>query len=118
MPPPVPIDVGPRAVWTLNRMAPTAYALLLAIHYVFPVLNWGSHWGTPWDTFCLMGVWAWCGWQWLRHGEKVAASWDEGLHTVNADCDVTLVTDAEADRNGEPLPSPHHPVAPSAHDPS
>ena len=23
-----------------------------------------------WDTFTLAGVWAWCGWQWLRHGEK------------------------------------------------
>jgi hypothetical protein len=22
--------------------------------------------GTPWDTFCLLALWAWCGWLWLR----------------------------------------------------
>ena len=78
LPPPVPLHVGPRAVWTLNRLAPTAFVLLLLIHYLFPVLGLGSHWGTPWDTFTLAGVWAWCGWQWLRHGEKVATSWEDG----------------------------------------
>jgi hypothetical protein len=20
----------------------------------------------PFDTFCLLALWAWCGWQWLR----------------------------------------------------
>src|SRR5581483_3223788 len=51
LPPPVPVRLAPRAVWTLNRLAPTAFVLMLLIHYLFPVLGWGSHWGTPWDTF-------------------------------------------------------------------
>jgi hypothetical protein len=75
--PPLPLQIAPRAVWTLNRMAPTAFALLLIAHYIFPSLGLGSQWGTPWDTFILTGVWAWCGWQWLRHGEKIAVSWDD-----------------------------------------
>lgn len=103
LPPPVSLDLTPRGVWALNRMAPTAYFLLVAIQYVFPVLGWGSHWGTPWDTFCLMGVWAWCGWQWLRRGEKVATAWEDGEPEEPA-IDVTLVT--EEGKNGEAAPPP------------
>jgi hypothetical protein len=98
LPPSAPLDVPPGAVWTLNRLAPTAWVLLLLIHYLFPVLNWGSHWGTPWDTLTLAGVWAWCGWQWLRHGNKVAASWEQG-QPAERPVDVVLVSEAE--RNGE-----------------
>src|SRR5205085_47637 len=43
LPPAVPLQLAPRAVWALNRMAPTAFVLLLLIHYLFPVLGWGSH---------------------------------------------------------------------------
>ncbi len=111
LPPPVTLDITPRAVWTLNRMAPTAYGLLVVIQYVFPVLGLGNQWGTPWDTFAFAGAWAWCGWQWLRHGEKVITSWD-GTEPVG---DVPQAS--EADRNGEvtrpagdaiaaPLPAP------------
>jgi hypothetical protein len=76
--PPIPaLATNYRHVWVLNRMLPTAYAGLLIIHYVFPLLDWGTFWGPPWDTYLLMGVWAWCGWQWLKHGEKVATSWDD-----------------------------------------
>jgi arabinofuranan 3-O-arabinosyltransferase len=102
LPPAVPLDLAPRAVWTLNRMAPTAFLLLLVIHYVFPALHWGDHWGTPWDTFTLVGVWAWCGWQWLRHGEKVATKWagDEPVEVA-----FSVVHGIEEERNGEADPA-------------
>jgi hypothetical protein len=80
LPPDVPpLPAGYRHLWVLNRLAPTVYVLIVATHYVFPRLGLGDHKGTPWDTFCLMGLWAWCGWQWLRHGTKVATTWDEGV---------------------------------------
>ncbi len=107
LPPPVLLDVAPRAVWTLNRMAPTAFALLLVIHYIFPVFHWGDHWGPPWDTFALAGVWAWCGWQWLRHGEKVATKWADGEPAAAA---FEVVAIVEAGRNGEATHSPLAPV--------
>ena len=107
LPPPVQFDLTPRAVWTLNRMAPTAFVLLLLIHYVFPILGLGDHWGTPWDTFTLAGVWAWCGWQWLRHGEKVATRWADAEPAASP---FDVVTVSEAERNGEVAPSPLAPV--------
>jgi hypothetical protein len=98
LPPPVVLDLAPRAVWTLNRMAPTAYLLLLLIHYLFPILGWGSQWGEPWDTYTLIGVWAWSGWQWLRHGEKVATSW---VDTEPAEPGFDVVPVGTAEKNGE-----------------
>jgi hypothetical protein len=101
LPPPVVADLTPRAVWTLNRMAPTAFCLLIVIHYLFPVLELGNHWGPPWDTFALAGVWAWCGWQWLRHGDRVATSWGEDAPGESA---FDVVPMGEAERNGEVTP--------------
>src|SRR5262249_20016483 len=98
LPPPAVLDPTPRAVWTLNRMAPTAYLLLLMTHYLSPLLDWGSQWGQPWDTLTLAGVWAWCGWQWLRHGEKVATSWDDGAPPEPA---FDVVPVGAAGKNGE-----------------
>jgi len=103
LPPPVVLQLGPRSIWALNRMAPTAVLLLVLIHYLFPLLGWGSHWGTPWDTFTLAGVWAWCGWQWLRHGEKVATSWGDPEPAALA-LDVELVNGPQ--KNGEATASP------------
>jgi hypothetical protein len=102
LPPAVSVELAPRAVWALNRMAPTAYLLLLATNYLFPSLGLGSHWGTPWDTFILMGVWAWCGWQWLRHGEKVATSWEDG---ETAEPTFEVIRASAAGRNGEAAPA-------------
>jgi hypothetical protein len=107
LPPPVTVDLTPRAVWTLNRMAPSVFCLLVLIHYLFPVLGLGSQWGTPWDTFALAGAWAWCGWQWLRHGEKVATSWGDA-EPSEAAFDVMQVSGAG--KNGEATSSPLSPV--------
>jgi hypothetical protein len=27
----------------------------------------------PWETFCLIALWSWCGWRWLRE-DKVSAA--------------------------------------------
>src|SRR5207244_1569091 len=102
LPPPVQLDLAPRAVWTLNRMAPTAFLLLLLIHYLFPILGWGSHWGTPWDTFTLAGVWAWSCWQWSSNGEKVAT---KGADAEPAEPPNNVVPISEAERNAEPVSS-------------
>ncbi|HEX5271876.1 MAG TPA: glycosyltransferase family 87 protein, partial [Gemmataceae bacterium] len=98
LPPPVITALGPRAVWTLNRLAPTTVVLLLVVHYLFPVLGWGDAWGAPWDTFLLAGVWAWSGWQWLRHGEMVATKWADDEPAGAA---FELVPEVGAGRNGE-----------------
>ncbi len=100
--PDLPLAIAPRAVWTLNRMAPTALALLLACQYLFPSLGLGSQWGTPWDTLILAGVWIWCGWQWLRHGEKIAMSWDE--------TEPAVAMAGAPTKNREVAPSPLSPV--------
>ncbi len=71
------LSIGYQHVWVLNRLAPTAYVFLVATQYLFPHLRLGSHWGPPWDTFCLIALWLWCGWQWLCHGEKVATNWSD-----------------------------------------
>jgi hypothetical protein len=70
-----PMEIEYRSVWVLNRLAPTMVVFLVATQHVFPYVGLGSYWGPPWDTFGLMALWLWCGWQWLRHGEKVASSW-------------------------------------------
>jgi hypothetical protein len=110
LPPPVQPRLGPRAVWTLNRMAPSAFALLLLIHYLFPILGWGSQWGTPWDTFTLAGVWAWCAWQWLHRGEKVATSWPDA-GPAESGLDVMLA--ATPGKNGEVASSADESFSPS-----
>jgi hypothetical protein len=98
LPPAVGVDLTPRAVWTLNRMAPSVFVLLVVIHYIFPIFGLGNHWGTPWDTFALAAAWAWSGWQWLRHGEKVATGW-EGDEAVESGFGVMLLE--ATGKNGE-----------------
>jgi hypothetical protein len=83
IPEPVRADIGPRAVAVLNSAVLTFVALLLLIersfNYVgvvatvsigalptdgaFPnPLKFSTHQhGTPWDTFVLLGLWAYCG---------------------------------------------------------
>jgi hypothetical protein len=30
--------------------------------------------GYPWDTYCLIVLWLWCGWQWMKHNGKISGS--------------------------------------------
>jgi hypothetical protein len=66
LPPPAP-TLAPRAghLWVINRLVPTAVVFLTTTSYVFPVIGLGIH-GFAYDTTCLLGIWLWCGWQWLR----------------------------------------------------
>jgi hypothetical protein len=58
--PPV-LRVGYHNIWVFNRMAPSLTVLLLATVWVFYPLHWGTYYGPPWDTYCLMVLWLWCG---------------------------------------------------------
>ena len=86
-PPPLEaFPAGPTSVAVLNRLVPSLLVLLLAIEHLFPALNvfvtvkagvpgigYTSPDGTistllstPWDAYCLLVLWLWCGWQWVR----------------------------------------------------
>jgi hypothetical protein len=90
LPPPVQVEVPARNLWVWNRFVPTMLALLLVIEHVFPTLDAGltAHVGAlsprylmlnsgvyvggfPWDTFCMIVLWLWCGWQWLKQGRTL-----------------------------------------------
>lgn len=79
-PDPVPVSAGPRTVAVLNSLVLTLVVLLIAIEHVFPMLGVGvtatvgflpagknlfvtdtGGSGPPWDTLCLIALWAWCG---------------------------------------------------------
>ncbi len=45
---------------------PSLVLLLLLTHYLFPFVLPRSLARMPWETFCLMAMWLWCGWLWLR----------------------------------------------------
>jgi hypothetical protein len=51
--------------WILNRAEPTILVLLFATVYVFPLLGLGLR-ALPYDTFCAIVLWLWCGWLILR----------------------------------------------------
>jgi hypothetical protein len=80
---------GYESVWVLNSFVLTLLAALLVIQCLFPLLDleavvsvgflktsseavapalrfYTRLNGTPWDTFCLMALWVWCGWRCLR----------------------------------------------------
>jgi hypothetical protein len=94
MPPAVPpLAARHGHVWVLNSFTLTLIALLYATEHAlrnmgvevmasgrflqsWPVVasvplkqpvKFSTEWmGTPTDTFCLLVLWLWCGWQWLR----------------------------------------------------
>src|SRR5205823_14516721 len=78
-PDPVPMPAGPRTVAVLNSLVLTLVMLLLVIEHIFPMLGIGvtatigflpegknlfvtdtGGSGPPWDTLCLIVLWAWC----------------------------------------------------------
>lgn len=88
-PPSVPLIEAPaRHLWVWNRFVPTMLAVLLVIEHAFPSLDAALTarvgmlspqlmmfstapyvGGYPWDTYCLIVLWLWCGWQWLKQGK-------------------------------------------------
>jgi hypothetical protein len=67
LPPRPPLlQVGYRNIWVFNRMFPTLTVLLLLTQPLCPVLGLGGYFGPPWDTFVILALWLWAGWQWLR----------------------------------------------------
>jgi hypothetical protein len=66
-----------RSMVVLNRVFPTLLLLVLLTQPLFPALNLGSYFGPPWDTWVLMAMWLWAGWQWLR-SPPPAAEYTQG----------------------------------------
>jgi arabinofuranan 3-O-arabinosyltransferase len=61
-PPPVPLLPGGLALrWVRNPLPPLLLLLLLAVP---PLLIWhdSTYHFPPVDTFCVLALWAWCGW--------------------------------------------------------
>lgn len=88
-PPPPLLAAGYGNVWVLNSMALNLFAFLLATNVVLPPLGFGLYSG-PWDTYCLMALWLWSGWLWMRQPDP--AVWPAG----------------EASRDGQPVGSGVH----------
>jgi arabinofuranan 3-O-arabinosyltransferase len=65
-------DAAKQQVWLLNRMVPTLLLLVALTGNWLQTIGFCPIFGTPWDTFCLMALWMWCGWRWLRDGEETA----------------------------------------------
>lgn len=80
------LQIGYRRLCVRNSMTLTLIALLV-ISYLLPVLDIEiaisapafryvpiplpirfstAYAGTPWPTFCVVALWLWCGWVWLR----------------------------------------------------
>jgi hypothetical protein len=90
-PPPPTVAAGYRHVWILNRMVPTLVALIFGAAYVMPGV-WMNLTIFPYDTLCIVLLWLWCGWLWLRAADKPAE---------RESCPETL-------RKDLPLPAPVH----------
>jgi hypothetical protein len=79
--------IGYRQICVLNSMTLSLLVLLAITEFMFPGLGISVSVsapalkegpiplplkystglvGTPWNTFCLMALWLWCGWLWLR----------------------------------------------------
>jgi hypothetical protein len=65
-PPPLP-HIAPQRqhVWVLNSMTLTLITALLSTAYVLPLFGVGLR-AAPFDTYCLMALWLWCGWLVIR----------------------------------------------------
>jgi hypothetical protein len=66
----VPLLRGRPAIWVFNQ-APLYFLVMLWLtEHAFP--GWGlgpgtaKYWHEPWDTYCLILLWIWCGGRWLR----------------------------------------------------
>jgi hypothetical protein len=67
------LERGQRSLWVVNRAVPTLVLLLIALP---PLMEWiylewvhKPHHQPPFDTFCLLALWAWCVWTWARTPE-------------------------------------------------
>jgi hypothetical protein len=53
-------------IWLLHLMPPLWLAALMVIEHSLPKFGLGPDVGNePWDTYCVMAVWLWCGLAWL-----------------------------------------------------
>jgi hypothetical protein len=70
--PPTPLPIVPayRHIWVVNSGTLHLVGLLLLIPYLSIHYGIGGKFGTPWETFCLMALWLWCAWRWLREGQR------------------------------------------------
>jgi hypothetical protein len=68
-PPPLPLLAGGTAPrWVRNSFVLTLLVPLCALPSLSFAIDPTGH-GPPFETFCVLVLWAWCGWQWMR-GER------------------------------------------------
>jgi hypothetical protein len=91
-PPPLPLMAEGRDVrWVINPLPPLLLMLLLVLT---PLMIWcdPSYHFPPVDTFCILALWAWCGWVvWRKEASEEAP--------------VTLRAAANQDENPYAAPS-------------
>jgi hypothetical protein len=55
-----------RQTWVWNSVAASLVLLLLLTQPLRQLQRLGSPFDQPWDTFCLLALWLWCGRLWLQ----------------------------------------------------
>src|SRR5207249_3810651 len=55
-------DDASQPPWLLNRMVPTLVLALAVVGNWVHAFDLCPTFGTPWDTYCLLALWFWCGW--------------------------------------------------------
>jgi hypothetical protein len=63
--PAVPLLPGGRGRWVWNPLPPLLLVLLIGLPHLAYQLTRDMIF-PPWDTYCLLALWLWSGWAWLR----------------------------------------------------
>jgi hypothetical protein len=63
--------VGP---WVINRMIPTLTVILIVMPNLLYQILQVDAFNVPADTVCIVLIWLWCGWLWLKGPEEPTAS--------------------------------------------
>ncbi len=67
---------GPIRWWLRNPIPATVVVLLIALPHAADAVDYlrtggrPTYHSPPFDTFCLLALWGWCGWRWLWMGER------------------------------------------------
>jgi hypothetical protein len=75
LPPFALLEAGHPRIWVANSLVLTLIAIVPLSMYAPGVFGRLADAVPPFDTYCLMGLWFWCGWLWLKSERQPHAAW-------------------------------------------
>lgn len=81
-------------VWVVNRIEPTVLLVLALLYLVVGLRD------PPYDTFCLIGMWLWCGWLLVRRSGSLRSSLAAAEEVVELSADVGRAHERFAHEDG------------------